>query len=423
MSKPRALICIHSFFPYEDANTVAALPLIEQICEDFDTEIFACDRDLRFGELSKHNGINVRWFRKDRGIVYKATQWQNMTLSNLTAVKKAVAVCKKALAKIILGISNPSGIANLKKALKSHAPQILISFSAPVQTHFTVSRVLKNRKFKNIKWIAVLQDPYAGYVGNASVSAELYSKMEKILNPASAVCIGPEFYNEQAKKVLASVGCRVLPLPVTSLREQLLPLSDDKCAEETEMDTVHCVYVGGLQDERVRDPERTFKLVSECDENIHFDFVVNNLNAHCEKLLKSYGLDKKNNVNLSGGLPHSECLKLINSSDILINIGNNISNQLPSKVVEYVSFGKPIVHFCNTADDPVNKLLTKYPLALIITQSDVDNEPTLTVDRFARFCRENKNRALPFDEISRIYPELTKERVQADFKNLYRSII
>ncbi len=423
MSKSKALVYIHSFFPYEDANTVAALPLIEQLRQDFDVEILACDRDGCFGEFSEYNEMKIRWFRKDNGIVYKATQWKHATLSNLKPLKKAVMTCKKIAAKIILSLAAPNNIGGLKKALKSYAPQMLISFSAPVWTHFAAHEVLRRRKFKNIRWLAVFHDPYAGYVGNAPVSSELYSKMEKILKPVSAVCIGPEFYNEQAKKVLKAVGCKVLPLPVTSLREQSFPPLEDKNTDITEDTVIRLAYVGGLQDERVRDPERAFKLISECKENICFRLTVNNFNAHCRMLFTSHGLDKKPNVSLSGGIPHDECLTLIKNSDILINIGNNISNQLPSKIVEYLSFGKPIVHFCNTPQDPVNKLLARYPLSLIISQPDIDNELALTVKRFEQFCRENKNRKIPFNEIRQIYPELVTEKIQADFRDLYRSII
>jgi len=59
------------------------------------------------------------------------------------------------------------------------------------------------------------------------------------------------------------------------------------------------------------------------------------------------------------------------NSDNLIAVGNNDCNQVPSKIFEYMSFGKPIVYFYS--DDDVNvKILKKYPIALCLRRIKFD---------------------------------------------------
>ena len=57
-------------------------------------------------------------------------------------------------------------------------------------------------------------------------------------------------------------------------------------------------------------------------------------------------------------------------SDILINIGNTIDNQVPSKIFDYISKRKPIINLYKISNCPSLKYLKKYPLALNLEESD-----------------------------------------------------
>lgn len=62
------------------------------------------------------------------------------------------------------------------------------------------------------------------------------------------------------------------------------------------------------------------------------------------------------------------------SSDFLLSIGNSDSNMFPSKIVTYVSYGKPIIHIYQDEKDPVVSYLEAYPDKLLIDyRGDVEN--------------------------------------------------
>jgi hypothetical protein len=50
----------------------------------------------------------------------------------------------------------------------------------------------------------------------------------------------------------------------------------------------------------------------------------------------------------------------------LVNIGNATVAQIPSKVVEYVAAGKPILNVVTREDDSTAEFLKRYPLALTV---------------------------------------------------------
>lgn len=64
-------------------------------------------------------------------------------------------------------------------------------------------------------------------------------------------------------------------------------------------------------------------------------------------------------------------------ADALLNIGNLCSNQLPSKILEYISTGKPIINFYKNKNCPTLQLLSGYPALNIdetLGQANADAE-------------------------------------------------
>ncbi len=85
--------------------------------------------------------------------------------------------------------------------------------------------------------------------------------------------------------------------------------------------------------------------------------------------------------------------------DILLNIGNNCENQVPSKMLELLSTGRPIINFY-FHKDPQYEMIEKYPLGLNIGGDDID-----AVKKVDLFCREMKGKQLPFEEVEKMFPE------------------
>ena len=100
------------------------------------------------------------------------------------------------------------------------------------------------------------------------------------------------------------------------------------------------------------------------------------------------------------------------NANILLSIGNVDSSQTPSKLIEYVATGKPILHFMQCEDDPVTKLLSRYPLSKII-----DIRAGYDVGDIEIFIIDNANKCLNFDSVKILYhdsdPKYIKEQLLA----------
>jgi glycosyltransferase involved in cell wall biosynthesis len=68
-----------------------------------------------------------------------------------------------------------------------------------------------------------------------------------------------------------------------------------------------------------------------------------------------------------GVVPRATALRMIREADVLVSLGYVGDYQLPSKLVDYVSTGKPIVNVATIADDTSAEFLRRYPAALLLT--------------------------------------------------------
>ena len=71
---------------------------------------------------------------------------------------------------------------------------------------------------------------------------------------------------------------------------------------------------------------------------------------------------------------------MVNSAHCLLSIGNKNPNQIPSKVIEYLATGKPIIHFTEIDDDPVIKLSVEFDNLITINKNDEKENLNLIIE-------------------------------------------
>jgi hypothetical protein len=125
----------------------------------------------------------------------------------------------------------------------------------------------------------------------------------------------------------------------------------------------------------VRSPNSFLELVKKNNE-MEFSWYVN---EDSEKIIKScdINIDKHS---FYSQVSREEAQKLmVNSAHCLLSIGNKNPNQIPSKVVEYLATGKPIIHFTEIDNDPVIKLSNQFHNLITINKSVEDENLSLLI--------------------------------------------
>lgn len=128
------------------------------------------------------------------------------------------------------------------------------------------------------------------------------------------------------------------------------------------------VYVGTLY-RGLREPTFLLALVEQARqlgamENVDLHFV-GDVSA-CAELIEPHRIASGGNLKVHGLVPRPRVAQIMNSADILINIGNESLTQLPSKVVEYAATGRPVINLAVTSADTSVEFFSRYPPALNI---------------------------------------------------------
>ncbi len=162
---------------------------------------------------------------------------------------------------------------------------------------------------------------------------------------------------------------------------------------------IHCVYAGVLYKD-IRNPAYTLELFKA----LGGDGVV----LHLYGALSSDDVLPAvlpENVVYHGVVDSETAAACMQAADVLVSIGNTISNQMPSKILTYLSMGKPILNLVKIRDCPTLPYLEKYPLGLSLFETP---EPLADdVEKARAFILGHSGDSIPFEEIERMYETCT----------------
>ena len=161
--------------------------------------------------------------------------------------------------------------------------------------------------------------------------------------------------------------------------------------------SIHCVYAGALM-LPIRMPDymvRLFGLMNSNDVQLHI--WSNNLALEQKRQLES--MLSENEI-LHEPVSQLEMHQILESADVMVNLGNTTTNQFPSKVLDYISLGKPIINIYKNKNCPTLEVLDKYPLSISLYEGD---DIQTNADRLRSFIHDSFGKTIGTDEINRIF--------------------
>ena len=107
---------------------------------------------------------------------------------------------------------------------------------------------------------------------------------------------------------------------------------------------------------------------------------------------------------------HAAVRNMQRDADFLLNIGNAVSNQLPSKVLEYIAAGKPVINIHKIPDCPAKMLLADWD-ALNLSET----EPLEAQRSLLRSFLTAAHASVPYETIEQRYRAYTPKAVAERF--------
>ena len=256
-----------------------------------------------------------------------------------------------------------------RKLHEKHEFSMIISVYNPLEA--VVAGMLVKRHFNKVKYIIYSLDSLTNNGGVKIIPNKwtedkgwqwekiCYRYADKILN---LKCHEKHHNKERYLEFKNKMEIIDIPL-LRSLNNNF-----EKRESPFEKEYMQWIYTGALNS-KSRNPTYLCKIFETINSNnkykLHFYS-----RGNCEHIIEKYQEKTKGHVVRHGYVSAGESVNAINNSDFLISIGNNNSDMIPSKIFEYISTGKKIIHFYERDGDSCINYYKQYPLALLINQNE-----------------------------------------------------
>lgn len=214
---------------------------------------------------------------------------------------------------------------------------------------------------------------------------------------ATAIITTPLIYDDVIELYPRNILNKVYPIELPNV-DTAHYYSNERIVDR---DFSVCVYTGMFYP-GFRDPDFAVSVFERFKQNMGIRFWIvganrNSLSTDTELI----------NTVFEGKKSLEECREYIRKADFLVNIGNQITNQTPSKLFDYISTGKPIINICQDESCPSIKYLQEYPLSITVVfeHDSVDD----AAQKINEFIQKNKGKKVGKDYIDKHYEKFSTD--------------
>lgn len=391
--KPRASangICSDNIIQQlvNEGHTVTVLANASIGCEDYDT---------------KERNVEVVHIRQR--LFLRISEWSELNRSTYPQMSWIVSKAAFIINKFQLLLMFPfwpviSPITNhrfkreaLKFQSKNHYDAV-ISVYTPIETLLAGYAVKKH--FADVLFIPYFLDSLSGGYGpkyfskqktmrrGLSIEKKIFALADKIVLMKSS-----EDHQREHNRLYIEKFC-FLDIPM------LKKINHNNSGEESRQSyEIKMLFVGSIS-ASIRNPQTMISALSLIQEaNITCEFIGNiDCIKQFEPLKEKFG----QRLTFTGFMNHDQLSAKIEGADILLNIGNLVATMVPSKIFEYMSYGKPIISTFDIECEPSRKYLRQYPLALLLSGND---QPEVNAHKITDFIKQSLGKQVAYETLEK----------------------
>lgn len=291
-------------------------------------------------------------------------------------------------------------------AMKLHRKEcfdMVVSEHHGLVTLLTGCRLMRN--YHEIKHVAILWDPVKGQITTS--------------------CL-PSFYTGYRIEVLEKYVAKYTTLQISTLSmKEYHKLNGDYAlnhrlyldipgilSPEPEVPTVYMNYIlkgainivfsGLLSD--LRNPLPIISLLGKCEMADRINIVFFSMGAM--DIVNEAAINFKGSIIYHDYIPLNELHTIYRHADFLLNVSHINAKMTPSKIFEYMSYGKPIISTYVTDGDSAQNYISRYAEGICIDLKRTETENVALLNAFLG----KEHRDVPFEEVKELFKENTPER-------------
>lgn len=365
----RILIAVGDIYPIPSANGICVKIIAEELIKrGYDVHCIANGYD-RCGTVKEVDGVTIHFIKTP--FLWKLKESaMNETRYPLKLFCKAVwkTLVYLRLPLYLMAFPAESKMHRnrftqaISKILKEYNVSAVVGVNKPIEAIWGTYLAAKKN---NVPMISYFLDPLAGGIENHIVGKQKSLKravsVEKAILDYSTKAI---FMEENKSNLFRRFG-HDYDNKISFLGAPLLKDNFAKRHNQSIVGKKTILYAGAVGKE-MRNP----RYIMECFNYIKNARLIMYISNDC-KWIEEFC---NTNTEIRGRIPHDKMMEKMKSADALLNIGNSDPLFAPSKIIEYVGFGKPIISTYRIAEDTSIQYLDNYPASLCIDERTVSVE-------------------------------------------------
>lgn len=170
---------------------------------------------------------------------------------------------------------------------------------------------------------------------------------------------------------------------------------------------IDCVFIGTLY-QNLRSPQAVLELFCQNNDPRMRLVFIGDSHRFSAEFFAPYQKILKERLVLQGPIPYQKAISAMEHAAFLINIGNANSTQIPSKLFDYFSTGRPVINFCKNDQDTSFPLVAQYQSGLNLLE---DTAMSDKIKALRQFCLTKQEVQIPFSVVASTFPSYTPAAV------------
>lgn len=307
----------------------------------------------------------------------------------------------------------------LGRTLRALCRENIYDWVVSVSYPFMMHRLVRHYRSKHIRWAMYQLDPFYHNGTYSKRHEQKRLRLEcSVAAEADAVFYVPEQSPDYQRPEFQAFLSKYFSLYYPNFVEpEPAPLANPL---RTEPGTVNLAYIGTLY-AGIRSPDALLALFermhAQCPA-LRLHLIGSVFGVGTGETVARYKQRLGDAIQTYLLMPNGQAKAAMRVADVLVNIGNTIQNQMPSKLWDYMATGKPILGICMTRECNTLPYLTQYPNQACVFADEVNQDPT--VERAVDFCVSKASVVLLWSQISAAFPEQMNNSVANRFWNILR---
>lgn len=410
----RVLFIMQSYPSERSANVDCDEKIINELKKNSDIEIYCLTYRYNFQPLSdEYEGFSV--FRFEKGLFFDMYSWarhheRSLAGRLLLKIHRLLFITKAIILVPFYPYIEPVGMnqcanAAIKLYEKKH-------FDLVFADHRGLDTLYAGKRLKDlhpeIKYIAMMWDPIVGKNKSKHVSESFHERrshkvQDRLISSADMIIMldsVKDMYAQSAHSYSYYNRIRFCSIPGIIKPEEPTGVVSDDIAEVFCQHKYNIVFTGLITADR--NPAQFIDILDSCifADKINVVFFCSMNNAAIIENVQTQHVSIRIHDYVNKQMLNS----VYHMADAFLNLGGNEAKMIPSKLFNYLSYGKPIISTYIVDNDLSAKQLREYPLSCCI---DLRTEKEHNVGKLNCFIEEKMSQSLEFDAIQSIYRDST----------------